>query len=68
MIKGEKQQWAVEQLQKKSEELGRLPKKSDFDAVAMSRIKAFLGSWPRALEAAGLKEPRLPKQHEQCRR
>lgn len=61
MIKDEKKQWAVEQLQIKSKELGRLPKKDDFDVVTMSRIKAFLGPWPRALEQAGLKEPRPPK-------
>lgn len=56
MIKDDKKQWAVQQLILKSEELGRVPKKSDFDAVEVSRIKAFLGPWPRALEAAGLKE------------
>lgn len=56
MIKNKKKEWAIETLCKKSEELGRLPKKSDFDVVTMSRIKAFLGPWPRALEAAGLKE------------
>lgn len=61
MIKDEKKQWAAEQLQKKYEELGRLPMKGDFDAVTLSRIKAFLGPWPRALEAAGLKEPRQSK-------
>ncbi len=51
----ENKEWAVEMLCKKSEELGRLPKKEDFDEVMRSRIKAFLGPWPRALEAAGLK-------------
>lgn len=58
MVRDEKKQWAVQQLIMKSEELGRVPKKSDFDAVEVSRIKAFLGPWPRALEAAGLKEPK----------
>ena len=58
MIDDKKKQWAVEQLQNKSKELGRLPKKDDFDAVTMSRIKAFLGPWPRALEASELKEPK----------
>ncbi len=47
--------WAVEQLQKKYNELSRLPKKEDFDEKTRSRIKAYLGPWPRALEAAGLK-------------
>lgn len=59
MITEEKKQWAVEQLQEKFKELGRLPKKEDFDVVTLSRIKAFLGPWPRALEAAGLKEPKI---------
>lgn len=56
MINNKKKEWAVETLRQKNEELGRLPKKTDFDVVTMSRIKAFLGPWPRALEAAGLKE------------
>lgn len=43
-------------LRKKYDELGRLPQKNDFDPVTLSRIKAFLGPWPRALEAAGLKQ------------
>ncbi len=50
--------WAVETLQNKSKELGRLPKKADFDEITRSRIKSFLGPWPRALEAAGLKQPK----------
>lgn len=58
MITEEKKLWAVELLQNKCKELGRLPKKDDFDAVTLSRIKAFLGPWPRALEAAGLKKPK----------
>ncbi len=57
MIKEKDIVWAKEQLQTKHQELGRLPKKDDFDEVTRSRIKAFLGPWPRALEAAGLKEP-----------
>ncbi|MBE5776550.1 MAG: hypothetical protein E7326_03515 [Clostridiales bacterium] len=47
--------WAVTQLKEKGAALARLPKKDDFDPVTLSRIKAFLGPWPRALEAAGLK-------------
>ncbi len=63
MTNEEKLQWAIDRLQEKFKELGRLPKKEDFDVVTLSRIKAFLGPWPRALEAAGLKEPKpiLPK-------
>lgn len=55
MTTEEKHAWAVSQLLKKREETGEMPKKSDFDAPTLSRIKAFLGPWPRALEAAGLK-------------
>lgn len=47
---------AVELLQNKSMELGRLPKKSDFSKESSSFIRQILGPWPRALEAAGLKE------------
>ncbi len=56
MISEEKKLWAVELLKQKCDEVGRMPKKDDFDGVTLSRIKAFLGPWPRALEAAGLKE------------
>lgn len=52
----DKKQWAIEMLRSKSSELDRLPKKDDFDEPTRSRIKAYLGPWPRALEAAGLKE------------
>ena len=63
MTDSEKKNWAVAQLQKKQQEVQRLPHKDDFDEVTRARIKAFLGPWPRALEAAGLKEPRPPKPH-----
>lgn len=58
-------------LQQKAEELGRLPKKSDFDAETVNRIKSFFGPWPRALEAAGVKEPdpaRLQRRREKRKR
>lgn len=58
MTLDEKKAWAAEQLRRKAAALGRLPKKEDFDPVLISRIKAYLGPWPRALEAAGLKEKR----------
>lgn len=63
MTAEEKRLWAISQLVGKNDELGRWPKKEDFDAVTLSRIKAFLGPWPRALEAAGLKpaKPPVPK-------
>ena len=59
MITDEKKSWAEELLRQKYNELGRLPKKDDFDEVTRSRIKAFLGPWPRALESAGLKEAKV---------
>ncbi len=34
------------------------PKRSDFTDREVVAIKAFLGPWPRALEAAGIKPPR----------
>ncbi len=50
----------------------RLPKRSDFENDAVVAVKAYLGPWPRALEAAGLKEPRsgdrLEKNREKRRR
>ncbi len=44
-------------IRKKTEELGRFPKKSDFENEKVSMIKSYFGPWPRALEAAGVKEP-----------
>ena len=55
MISEEKKSWAEELLRQKAKELGRMPTKKDFDAVTCSRIKAFLGTWPQALKAAGLR-------------
>lgn len=56
MNSDDKKSWAEELLRQKQIELGRIPRKDDFDEKTRSRIKAFLGPWPRALEAAGLKE------------
>ena len=61
MTQEEKTRWAAACLRQKQAELGRLPRKEDFDAPTRSRIKAFLGPWPRALEAAGLKPARKPR-------
>lgn len=36
----------------------RYPKRSDFSEHEVVAIKAQLGPWPRALEAAGVKPPR----------
>lgn len=58
MIADKKKEYAAGLLRKKAEELNRVPKKSDFDPLEISHIKAYLGPWPRALEYAGLKEPK----------
>ena len=54
---------AIALLNNKSEELSRageqrFPRRSDFSEDEVNAIKSFLGPWPRALEAAGLKEAR----------
>ncbi len=36
----------------------RYPKRSDFTGAQVVAIKAYLGPWPRALEAAGIKPPK----------
>ena len=38
--------------------IDRYPKRADFKDAEVTAIKAFLGPWPRALEAAGIKPPR----------
>ena len=58
MTPEEKKVWAETLLREKYAELGRLPTKKDFDSAACAQIKAYLGPWPRALESAGLKEPK----------
>ena len=69
MTLDEKKSWAEELLRQKNEELGRVPRKEDFDEPTRSRIKAYLGPWPRALEAAGLKEARVvPKKTKKRKR
>lgn len=50
----------IAMLQKKYEELkaqgcSDFPKRADFSEDDVVAIKAFLGPWPRALEAAGIK-------------
>ncbi len=69
MAADEKKFWAEELLRQKCKELGRMPKKADFDEPTRSRIKAFLGPWPRALESAGLKKSKkMPEKHKKKRR
>lgn len=58
-------------IQQKTNELGRFPKKSDFDNEIVSMIKSYFKAWPRALEAAGVKEPnfkRIEQKREKRRR
>jgi len=57
----EKKAWAEDLLRQKFAELGRLPTKKDFDNATCAQIKAYLGPWPRALESAGLKQPKEKK-------
>ena len=38
--------------------ISRYPQRSDFEDREVVAIKAFLGPWPRALEAADIKPPR----------
>lgn len=62
MVDEKKKEWAKNMLLTKAKETGAIPKKQEFDEITRSRIKAFLGPWPRALEAAGLK-PESRKQN-----
>ena len=54
----DKKETAILMLKQKADMLSRLPKKDDFDDISVSKIKGVLGPWPRALEAAGLKQPK----------
>ena len=45
-------------MQLQAQGLSRYPQRSDFEDREVVAIKAFLGPWPRALEAAGIKPPR----------
>ncbi len=67
MNNDDKTQIAVDMLISKSKELGRLPKRSDFESSDVCFIKQKLGPWPRALERAGLKEALKPSAAEKSR-
>ena len=63
MKRAEGAEYAAELLRNKhaaleAQGLERLPQRSDFSAEEIVPIKAHLGPFPRALEAAGLKPPR----------
>ncbi len=45
----------------------RYPKRSDFSPEQVGAIKSHLGPWPRALETAGVKEPRTDDRPERNR-
>ena len=66
--KTDKRQAAISLLQQKAGQLGRPPKRSDFQSTEVCFIKQKLGPWPRALEAAGLKEPPAVSTAEKSRR
>lgn len=54
-------------LQKKyddTQKYGRYPRRSDFSEREVMAIKANFGPWPRALECAGIKEPRADNKKE----
>lgn len=55
-----KKEAACRLLEEASRRLERLPLKTDFTEDELVFIKAHLGPWPRALEAAGLKPKRSP--------
>ena len=44
----------IKKLTEKANQLGRLPKKSDFETEQVVKIKSLFGPWPHALEQAGL--------------
>ena len=49
----------IELLREKQSQIeGRYVRRSDFSDEEVAAIKSFLGPWPRALEAAGLKPER----------
>ncbi len=64
MTSEEKQFWAIKCLREKKQELGHIPRMKDFGEADRSRIKAYLGPWPRALEAAGLKKGKMEQVRE----
>ncbi len=67
MQPADKRQYAIDLLREKFAQLDRLPKRSDFESTDVCLIKQKLGAWPRALEAAGLKDPIKPSSAEKNR-
>lgn len=46
----------------------RYPRRGDFSEPEAAAIKACLGPWPRALEAAGVKPPNVAREEKRLRR
>ncbi|MCD7827528.1 MAG: hypothetical protein LUG85_03195 [Clostridiales bacterium] len=54
-MSGEKnREYYIKLLRSVAADTGRLPKKSDFAAEDINKIKGYFGPWRYALEAAGL--------------
>ena len=62
----DKKSLCIHMLTERARDLGRLPKKSDFEPDTVIDIKRTLGPWPRALEIAGLKP--VSGQKKKCRK
>lgn len=62
-----RQRQCIQLLQERARVLSRAPKKGDFSEQAVCQIKNLLGPWPRALEAAGLKETAQPEREQRNR-
>ena len=62
-----KRQEAIQMLVNKAQQLQEIPKRIDFSGDEVCFIKQKLGPWPRALEAAGLKEPPAVSAQEKSR-
>lgn len=63
----ERQKQCIQLLQERARALSRVPKKGDFSEETMCQIKNLLGPWPRALEAAGLKESTQAEREQRIR-
>lgn len=50
----------LDMVRSKAKELGRPPKKHEF--IGFVCLKSRFGPWPRVLEKAGLKKPKIKKQ------
>lgn len=60
-------EYYIDLLRQTAEREKRLPKKSDFSAEDVNKIKGLFGPWPWALEQAGLKESKQESRIEKNR-